>query len=62
MRNTTHKNTNDPQKKYRLGTISKTFYWGGGAKTGFIEPFSPLVQMWIKTSPASLRSVLEQEH
>ena len=26
----THKNinnTNDPQKKYRLGTVSKIFYW-----------------------------------
>ena len=23
MRNTRHKNTNDPQKKYRLGTVSK---------------------------------------
>ena len=25
--NTRHKNTNDPQEKYRLGTVSKTFYW-----------------------------------
>ena len=27
MRNTRHKNKNDPQKKYRLGAISKIFYW-----------------------------------
>ena len=27
MRNTRHKNTNDPQKKCRLGTVSKIFYW-----------------------------------
>ena len=24
-RNTRHKNTNDPQKKYRIGTVSKNF-------------------------------------
>ena len=23
----TEKNTKDPQKKYRLGTVSKIFYW-----------------------------------
>ena len=40
----------------------KHFTGGGGAKTGYIEPFSASVQMWIKTSPASLRCVLEQEH
>ena len=27
MRNERHKNTNGPQKKYRLGTVSKIFYW-----------------------------------
>ena len=26
MRNTRHKNTNDPQKKYRLGTVSKPLW------------------------------------
>ena len=29
MRNTRHKNTNDPQKKYRLGTVSKNILLGG---------------------------------
>ena len=27
MRNTRHKNTNDPKKKYHLATGSKIFYW-----------------------------------
>ena len=40
-------NINDPQKKHRLGTVSKTILLEGlnqfqGA------PTSPLVQMWIK--------------
>ena len=39
--------TNDPQKRYRLGTVSKIFYWR--ALTSFTAPTSPLVQMWIKT-------------
>ena len=29
MRNTGHKNTNDPQKKYRLGTVSKNILLEG---------------------------------
>ena len=29
MRNTIHKNTYDPQKKYRLGTVSKTILLEG---------------------------------
>ena len=29
MRNTRHKNTNDPQKKYGLGTVIKTILLGG---------------------------------
>ena len=29
MRNTRHKNTNDPQKKYRLGTVSKNILLEG---------------------------------
>ena len=27
MGNTRHKTTNDPQKKYSLGTVSNIFYW-----------------------------------
>ena len=33
-------NTNDPQKKYRIETISKVFYWR--AKTGFTAQASSL--------------------
>ena len=29
MRNTKHKNTNNPQKKYRLGTVSNKYFTGG---------------------------------
>ena len=29
MRNSRHKNTNDPQKKYRLGTVSKNILLEG---------------------------------
>ena len=29
MRDITHKYTNDPQKKYRLGTVSNFFFTGG---------------------------------
>ena len=41
-------NVNNPQKKYRLGTVIKkslleSLNWFNGA------PTSPLVQMWIKT-------------
>ena len=32
----TEKDIKDPQKKYRLGTVSKIFYWG--ALTGFTAP------------------------
>ena len=42
-----NKNTKDPQKKYRLGTVSNIFYWS--ALTGLTAPTSPLIQMWIKT-------------
>ena len=42
-----NKNIKDPQKKYRLGTVSKIFYWR--ALTGLTAPTSPLIQMWIKT-------------
>ena len=43
----TEKNIKDLQKKYRLGTVSKVFYWRD--LTGFTSPTSPLNQMWIKT-------------
>ena len=42
-----NKNIKYPQKKYRLGTVSKIFYWR--ALTGLTAPTSPLIQMWIKT-------------
>ena len=42
-----NKNIKDPQKKYRLGTVSKIFYWR--ASTGLTAPTSPLIQMWIQT-------------
>ena len=42
-----NKNIKDPQKQYRLGTVSKIFYWR--ASTGLTAPTSPLIQMWIKT-------------
>ena len=41
-------NTNDPQKKYRLGTISKNVLLEG-LNQFHGAPTSPLVQMWIKT-------------
>ena len=43
----TEKNIKDPQKKYRLGTVNKIFYWR--AETRLTAPTSPLIQMWIKT-------------
>ena len=43
----TETNIKYPQKKYRLGTVSKIFYWR--SKTVFTAPTSPLIQMWIKT-------------
>ena len=43
--NTRQKNIDDPQKKYRNGTVSKIFNWR--AQTGFMAPTSPLIQMWI---------------
>ena len=46
IRNTRHKKTIDPQKKYRLVQSVKIFYWR--AQTGFMAPTSALVQMWIK--------------
>ena len=42
-----NKNTKDPQKKYRLGTVSKTPH--RRAQTGPTAPTSPLIQTWIKT-------------
>ena len=41
MRNARHKNTNDSQKKYPLGTISKIFYWR--AETSITALISPLI-------------------
>ena len=43
----TEKNINDPQKKYRLGTVSKIFHWR--AETCFKAPTSPSIQMSTKT-------------
>ena len=42
-----NKNIKDPQKKYRLGTVSKIFYWR--ALTSFMAPTSPLILMWTRT-------------
>ena len=44
-------NTSDPQKKYRLGTVSKNILMGGGGGINRVHgvPTSALVQMWIKT-------------
>ena len=44
----TEKNIKDPQKKYRLGTVSKRFLLEGLNRFNG-APTSPLVQMWIKT-------------
>ena len=38
-------NTKDPQKKYRLGTVSKNILLEGLSRFNG----APLVQMWIKT-------------
>ena len=50
-RKTSHTNTNnrkDPQKKHRLGTVSKKEnYWR--ASTCLMVPTSPLFLIWIKT-------------
>ena len=43
----TERSIKDPQKKYRLGTVSKIFYWR--AYTSFTEPTSPLILMWTRT-------------
>ena len=43
----TEKNIKNPHKKYRLGMVSKIFYWR--ALTGFRILTSLLIQMWIKT-------------
>ena len=42
-----NKNIKDPQKKSRLGTVSKMFYWR--VYIGLTAPTSPLMQMWIKS-------------
>ena len=47
-KNETEKNIKDPQKKYRLGTVSKIFY--GRALTGFTAPTSPLIQSKVTRS------------
>ena len=41
-------NINDPQKKHRLGTVSKNILLEGLNRFND-APTSPLVQMWIKT-------------
>ena len=41
-------NINDPQKKHRLGTVSKNILLGGLNQFND-APTSPFVQMWIKT-------------
>ena len=41
-------NINDPQKKHRLGTVSKNILLEGLSRFNG-APTSPLVQMWIKT-------------
>ena len=43
-------NTNDPKKKFRLGTVSKNILL-----EGLTAPTSPLVQMWIKTHIEDIR-------
>ena len=49
IRNTRHKNTNDPQKKYRLGTVSKNISLEGLNR--FHGPTSSLVQIFFITNP-----------
>ena len=44
----TRNNTNDPQKKHRLGTVSKNILLVGLNRFNG-EPTSLLFQMWIKT-------------
>ena len=39
----TEKNLKDPQRKYRLGTVSKIFYWR--ALTSLTAPTSPYIQI-----------------
>ena len=41
-------NINDPQKKHRLGTVSKNILLEG-LNWYNVAPTSPLVHMWIKT-------------
>ena len=49
MKNTRHKkNTNDPQKKYSLGIVSKNILLEG-LNRFHGAPTTPLVQMWINT-------------
>ena len=48
LTNTIHNNRNDPQKKYRLGTVGKNILLEGLIRF-HSAPTSPLVQMWIKT-------------
>ena len=43
----TEKNKTDAQKKYRLGKVSKIFYWM--ALTSFTAPTSPLILVWTRT-------------
>ena len=43
----TEKNIKNPQKKYRLRTVCKIFYWR--ASTSFMAPTSPLTLEWTRT-------------
>ena len=47
-------NTNDPQKKYRLGTVSKIFYWRAG--TSITALTLPLILMWTGTHLGTWRN------
>ena len=38
MRYTRHKNTNDPQKKYRLGMVSEKYFTGGLKPVSLRQP------------------------
>ena len=56
QRQSNHKTENikDPQKKYRLGTVSKKKLEGLNRFHG--APTSPLVQMWIKTHTQNINN------
>ena len=48
MRNTRHKNTYDPQKKYRLGTISKNILLEGTLRSDVEQPMKTCPDMTEK--------------